>query len=377
MTTRTRALLVGLLSLLATALMASVASAAGGINLIGGSFAAVSAGLQTIATTLGGLIPTTIACTQTLTLRLTGGLLGGSGLRTAGTITGAAFTCNPTALGTPRITVLTLPWTIGLDPSRDVSQPGGGSAALATVLGVSVNVTLGPASCLFRGNLSYGMTNNSATLTLLGGTLTPVSGGCTNAVVGRAALTLSPRPTFTVLPSIVNVSPELVVSTGILTLNGSRCPVDVYKDYDTSGVPIVPAGLTKIGKLAAGAFWSGTIDCTDGETWEWLNLPTELNGDPPPGPTATSYDISFLPALPGGGIAVVILNVQIKAQNASAQCLWRGNLLATMGTTPSTRVTFAASDNVLALEHTSDPTCEDTLRMSGTLTNSGTSITLQ
>lgn len=195
MSLKLRALFVAALSFAAFAAAASTATAATGVSINAGSFTATTQGLQNMTTTVSGLIPVTISCTQTANFSLTGGLYSGTGLRAIGSLSRVVFACNSTALGTPTISTLATPWTIGGTIAR-VS----GTTALIDVLGVNIQVTLGSTVCLFTGSIGMQVTSGNPRGTLLAVTLTRVSGPCSNGGVSGQFYTFTPGgPTFTEL----------------------------------------------------------------------------------------------------------------------------------------------------------------------------------
>lgn len=125
---------------------------------------------------------------------------------------------------------------------------------------------------------------------------------------------------------IVNNTP-LTTQNGPLTFASSSgqtitCQVVMTKQLKTGLIPVVQTALTRLGRVASGRL----LNCPN---VRFLNLPMVLGGQPPIGPTPTSWDVSFLASdLVTGELLFGILDFQIGIQTADGQvCLFRGTLL--------------------------------------------------
>lgn len=174
----------------------SAAASATGVT-IGASdptnFTATTSGLQTLATTVLGIIPTTITCLQTLTLTVRTGTFQ-QGALPIGQVTAAAFRCNPDPFNVYTVTPLNLPWDIGLN-SIVLSSP---KTILGIVLNAQISVRTPNATCLFNGPIGFSITSGSSVGVLLGSTSFRSNNNppCSNGTVSRATYAVSPRPTF-------------------------------------------------------------------------------------------------------------------------------------------------------------------------------------
>lgn len=124
---------------------------------------------------------------------------------------------------------------------------------------------------------------------------------------------------------IVNQTP-LTTQTGNLTFFSGTfsvtCAVQLRKQLRTGLIPVI-AALTRLGRVAAGQLGP---NCPAA----FLNLPPQLGGVPPIGPTPTSWDVSFLGSDPlTGELLFGILDFQVKFNNG---CLYRGTLLGRLST---------------------------------------------
>jgi hypothetical protein len=189
-----RALFMTALSMAVVALAASTASASVTLTS-GGSFTANTTSRQELRTTVSGLIPVSITCSQSAAFDLTAGTYSGSN-QVVGRLTSVTFTCDPTLLGTPTISALSLPWNIIADETAFNSSTG-----LIRLRGVQIEVTLGSVRCLF-GNASseigIGVNNGSSTGTLLGGVLPSNSPACSNGSVSGSGYSFSRAVSWTI-----------------------------------------------------------------------------------------------------------------------------------------------------------------------------------
>lgn len=201
MSIKLRSLFVAVLALLAVGAFASSAAAtATSVTVTGGNFTATTNGLQVLRTTVGGLIPISVSCTQTATFNLIGGVYTNTTLARVGSLTAVTFTCNDTSLGRPAVVVTNLPRDIGAQLSS-VLLPIPASrlvGVLVTVLGLIVQVTLGSTVCRFSGNIGMLALSNSTTGTLLAVTLADVAGdSCNQGIVGGQTYTFNAAPRIT------------------------------------------------------------------------------------------------------------------------------------------------------------------------------------
>ncbi|ADB51701.1 hypothetical protein [Conexibacter woesei] len=119
---------------------------------------------------------------------------------------------------------------------------------------------------------------------------------------------------------ITNATP-LTTQQGNLTFFGggfsATCAVQLRKRLRTGLIPVL-ASLTRLGRVEAGQLGAACPAA-------FLDLPLQLGGLPPIGPTPTSWDVSFLGSDPiTGELLFGILDFQIKFNNG---CLYRGTLL--------------------------------------------------
>jgi hypothetical protein len=125
--------------------------------------------------------------------------------------------------------------------------------------------------------------------------------------------------------------PPLVNQIGVLNFReplGAMivCATTLTKTLITQELIPVATGLTKIGKVTSGRFMP---ECPA----VYLNLPRMLGGFPPPGPTPTSWDLSFLSSnLVTGELNFGILDFQVRVNVNGVLCLYRGALLGTLST---------------------------------------------
>ncbi|MDO8210571.1 hypothetical protein [Conexibacter sp. CPCC 206217] len=133
---------------------------------------------------------------------------------------------------------------------------------------------------------------------------------------------------------ILNQTP-LTTQIGNLQFNGINCNVTLRKQLLTGLILVRPSSqLTRLGRVAA-----GQINCPNVPgAAKFLNLPPELGGSPPIGPTPTSWDVSFLSSdLVTGELLFGILDFQVSIPiDPLTNCLYRGTLLGRLSANGTT-----------------------------------------
>ncbi|MDO8185325.1 hypothetical protein Q5424_06580 [Conexibacter sp. JD483] len=158
---------------------------------------------------------------------------------------------------------------------------------------------------------------------------------------------------------IANQTP-LTTQVGQLQFVGATvtfaCQVQLRKQLIVGLIPVV-SSLTRLGKVAA-----GQINCPAGAA-SFLNLPPQLGGTPPPGPLATSWDVSFLASdLITGELLFGILDFQVKLPNG---CLYRGTVLGRL--TPNGATLRFLGAQPIPLFIGSASACDPQIRVVGNL----------
>lgn len=151
--------------------------------------------------------------------------------------------------------------------------------------------------------------------------------------------------------------PALTQQVGLLTFAGPTttftCQVVLRKQLRLGLIPVMTQ-LTRIGRVTSGQI----VNCP-GATF--LNLPPQLGGTPPIGPTPTSWDISFLSSdLATGEMLFGILDFQVRLPNG---CLYRGTVLGRLSR-DGTLLRFIGPPIPLA---GGPATCDPLINVGGTL----------
>lgn len=169
------------------------------------------------------------------------------------------------------------------------------------------------------------------------------------ACLAAAAMLLAGTATASATTiGILNKTP-LTTQNGVVQFVGGgfniTCAVILTKTLIVGLIPVQPTPLlTVLGKVGSGQLQNCSAPA------QLLNLPPQLGGSPPPGPTPSSWDVSFLSSnLATGDLNFGILDFQVAIQiNTAAICLYRGTLLGTLSA-DGLRLTFQTSAPPLPL----------------------------
>lgn len=193
MSRKARALLAAAFSVIIMCAAAGTAAAASSVIVASGdagAFTASTTSRQTLRTTVSGIIPASITCSQSAAFTLNAGTYSAAN-SVFGSVTNVTFTCDPIALGTPVVTALALPWQLVGSPAVFNATTG-----LVRIRGVRIQVSGIGVTCLFGNTTSeigIGVTNGSTIGTLLGGSLPSNSSACSVGSVSTSGYTFS-RP---------------------------------------------------------------------------------------------------------------------------------------------------------------------------------------